>query len=334
MHIVLKRLIDNIKSRVNVYTPLVEGIVNSIQAIDESGRKDGKIVVTLTRSKQGVIKFESDALPDFTDVEIEDNGVGFNKINRDSFDTLYTELKIKKGGKGFGRFSFLKFFSDVCVESVYSENDRYYLRSFSFGKNDEIIGKDEKNNEVVSEKDTRTKLYLNKLDHGKFDKTIETIARKLLESLLIYFIRDNYVCPQIVIKDGLNGSSLTLNDLVTSEKGEIHLFKKDEFTLKKDTVEKKFSVKIFKIFYTRKHSSISLTADNREVVDEPLYGYVPEFIDDFYETYKNEKGENSTRNYTIKSYVLGDYLDENVCLERGGFEFAQDSQLCYPFSQQ
>jgi len=35
-------------------------------------------------------------LPEVSSFEIEDNGIGFTNENRDAFDTLYTDLKIRE----------------------------------------------------------------------------------------------------------------------------------------------------------------------------------------------------------------------------------------------
>jgi hypothetical protein len=48
----LSRAVDNIRSNTTVYTPIVESIVNGIQAIDATGRQDGFILVRAIRSGQ------------------------------------------------------------------------------------------------------------------------------------------------------------------------------------------------------------------------------------------------------------------------------------------
>lgn len=101
----VRRLVENIRSGTNVYTPLVELVVNAIQAIDQGGIKNGLIQIEVLRSGQADIM---DRLEDIDGFIVKDNGVGFTKTNRDSFDTLYTEQKIADGGKGFGRFTCLK----------------------------------------------------------------------------------------------------------------------------------------------------------------------------------------------------------------------------------
>jgi len=113
----IKRAVENIRANTTVYTPVVETVVNAIQAVDESGRNDGKVSIRALRSDQAEI---DGSLPDVEGFDIEDNGVGFTTAHRDSFDTLYTDLRISEGGKGFGRFTCLKYFEDLRVKSVFS----------------------------------------------------------------------------------------------------------------------------------------------------------------------------------------------------------------------
>ena len=329
----IKGLVENIKARTNIYTPIVEAVVNSIQAIDDSGREDGEILITVKRSNQGTLDF---ALADISSIEIQDNGVGFNEIHRNSFDTLYSNLKIKKGGKGFGRFMFLKYFESVNVESIFEENGEYKSRKFSLGKNQEIIEREDVSDST--ENDTKTTLFLNNLRAGKLDKKIETLAKGLLEKLLIYFINDDYNCPKISLKEEGKRERIVLNEYLSTKKNsEIQQVGSEEFTLEQNDnkrTEETFQVKIFKIFYPKNQTSkISLTAHNREVKETLLYPYVPEFKDDFYEDFETEEETKTRKDYMIKTYVLGDYLDSHVSLERGDFHFPAQNDLFSSFSQ-
>lgn len=110
-------ILSNIKSKSNIYTPIIEAIVNSIEAISETKRKNGEINIILKRDND--INFEN-SLPAIHSIEIQDNGIGFNTKNRNSFDTFYSDLKKNNGGKGFGRFMFIKYFGEVKIESIYS----------------------------------------------------------------------------------------------------------------------------------------------------------------------------------------------------------------------
>ena len=168
----IKRAVENIRANTTVYTPVVEMIVNAIQSIDETGRRDGKVSIRVLRSSQPEL---DGSLPDASNFEIEDNGIGFTDAHRNSFDTLYTDLKIEEGGKGFGRFTGLKYFEDLHVQSVYRDGSGFKVRNFSMGKDNDIIVHEKV---AVSEKQASgTVITLSTLKKGRsFDKKLPTIT--------------------------------------------------------------------------------------------------------------------------------------------------------------
>ncbi len=174
--------------------------------------------------------------------------------------------------------------------------------------------------------------YLNKAKH--FDKELETIARKLIEKLLIFFINDDFTCPSITIRESDDSKRIILNNYLSGD-NDIKLIKTKEFELLDSETKhtEKFTAKLFKIYYSTSGSKIILTADNREVTESSLHAYVPEFEDEFFD--ENTVGNKTVRkNYIIKSYVLGSYLDENVALERESFKFDKEkADAFYQFSQ-
>jgi len=322
--------IDNIKSKTNVYTPVVESVVNSIQSIILKECNTGKIEIILKR--ENVLDLEDNQTPFIRSITIKDNGIGFNQKNRDSFDTFYSEYKKEIGGKGFGRFMFVKYFSNVRIESVFLDDNDEELkkRSFRFGRKYEIIV-DEKI-EPTEAINTYSIIHLNDLKNThSFDKNIETISRKLLEKLLIYFINDSFNCPTIIVKEEDGSNQVVLNDYLT-EGQYIKEIADFPFSLRRENINESFQAKVFKIFYPgNQKSKISLTGHNREVTDVNLHKYIPEFEDDFYD--QGEKPEVK-KNYILKTYVSGQYLDENVSLERETFEFGNDKgDTFYTFSQ-
>ena len=328
----IKRAIENIRSNTTSYTPVIEMIVNAIQAIDEIDRNDGKVQVRVRRDNLPDL---IDNLPEVTGFEIEDNGIGFNDEHRNSFDTLYTDLKIDKGGKGFGRFTALKYFEELQIKSVYCDGDAFNVRSFSMGKDHDIIVREEitKSNS----QDTGTVVTLDQLKtKNSFEKKLSTIARNLVERLLPYFITHGYVCPDIMLSEQDGSGVICLNDFVDNELSamikEVGVEKKD-FRLNASTGEEGFLVRVFKFYSPRNQKSrISLVAHKREVSGSALHNYIPEFIDEFFE--KDQSGkEDRTRNYIIKTYVFGHYLDRHVSLERGGFEFEMESDLFHEIGQ-
>ena len=272
----IRRAIENIRAITNVYTPVVEMIVNAIQAIDESERPDGKVSVRAIRSTQREL---NGSLSDISGFEIHDNGVGFTDEHRDSFDTLYTDRRISEGGKGFGRFTCLKYFEDLLVRSVYIQNEHFLWRTFSMGKDHEIIVREKITTSDATQ--SGTTVSLTGLKKGPtFDKKLSTIARNLVERLLPYFITQGYTCPEIVLSEQSGSDSIRLNDFV---KNEVSTYVREmrvdrtSFSLKGVQHEEEFSVRVFKLYSPRNQKSrISLVAHKREVSGSILQKYIPE----------------------------------------------------------
>jgi hypothetical protein len=333
----LQGLINNISEKTTIYSPIIEAIVNSIQAIEESKRTDGVINIIVKRDGQTALELDDNSLPKIKSIEIYDNGIGFTNKNRDSFDTLYSDKKVNLGGKGFGRFIFLKYFEKVQVDSDYKESEHFFHRSFAFSSKGKSV-KDLIESEKIDKRDTKeaeTTICLeniyDKYDN-QLDKKLETIARKIVEKLLPYFINEGYKCPKIILEEANNNSKIILNSYF-QDFDDIKQIANKEFELKNGNKTEKFEVKIFKIYYTKSSSSVILTANNRAVTIEPLYEYVPEFKDDFFEKIHVSDKDAINKNYSIKAYVLGNYLNKHVSLERDDFAFSQEASLLFPFSR-
>src|SRR5690606_22640919 len=106
-----------------------EAVVNSLHAIEDSGRR-GRVEVRILRSRQTTI--DDDILPPVIGFQVIDNGVGFTENNCRSFCTADSRLKLNRGGKGIGRFIWLKAFTNVAVSSTYIEDGETKNRSFEF----------------------------------------------------------------------------------------------------------------------------------------------------------------------------------------------------------
>lgn len=325
----IKRAIDNIKSNTTVYTPIVEVIVNAIQAIEAANVTPGEIKVIVKRSSQ----LETDEpLPSVESFDIIDNGIGFTTNNRDSFDTLYSDYKISEGGKGFGRFTCLKYFEDLSVDSVYYDLG-YKRRVFSMGKKNDIIVNEVVTDSVITV--TATKISLISVKSNTLNKKLPTIARSLVEILLPYFITKDYICPEITLCEEDGSNPIVLNDYIrdaTAVIKEISI-KNNIFSLGRSDSIHDFEIRAFRIYSPRnKVSKISLVAHKREAVEASIHSYIPEFSEEFYD--KKEDGtDNQDRNYIIKAYVFSKYLDDHVLLERGGFEFHKENDLTHGISQ-
>ena len=115
--------------------PLLEAIINSIHATKYSNIENGIIEVEIVRdtSEQELPINDIDLRP-IKNLIITDNGVGFNEKNYKSFDTANSTHKLDIGGKGVGRFIWLKAFKNVHIESVYKNNGVFKKREFDFSR--------------------------------------------------------------------------------------------------------------------------------------------------------------------------------------------------------
>lgn len=324
----IRRAIENIRSSTTVYTPIVETVVNAIEAIDAAKVDPGLVVITIHRTPQQ--DFDSNESKIFN-ISVRDNGIGFTDLNRDSFDTLYSDLKIKQGGKGFGRFTCLKYFDDLQIDSVYFDKT-FMTRKFAMGKGQEIIC-----DEIISESDsteTGTIVTLINEKTGALPRKLATIARGLVEILLPYFITEDYKCPRIELTESDNSGTAVLNEYLTSAGAVIQEITpiNNTFELVSASGNEIFRIRVFKMLSPRnKVSKVSLVAHKREVTETSLQNYVPEFSEEFIDTVVDQDGR--PRNFILKSYVFSRYLDANVSLERGAFEFQKDNDLHYGISQ-
>ena len=116
MRLDLEGRVNNISERIisnEPYMPLYEAIINSIEAIEEANRKDGEIRIRVIRDN--TIDNIGSIYTPIRSFEIIDNGIGFNDENFESFKTSDTTYKINMGGKGIGRFIWLKAFEKVDI---------------------------------------------------------------------------------------------------------------------------------------------------------------------------------------------------------------------------
>jgi hypothetical protein len=170
----------------------------------------------------------------------------------------------------------------------------------------------------------------NIIQKEQLDKGLDIIARKLVEKLLVYFVDTSFNVPQITLKESDNTEAYILNNYVSdnnsiSKVGEQNITIKSNF----ENLEYPFVIKVYKIYFSQLSSKVVLTAHRREVTETTLQTYIPEFQDEFFDETNDVK-----RNFIIKAYVLGDYLNTNVSLERETFDFSKDvGDRLYPLGQ-
>lgn len=293
----------------NALLPLFEAIVNSIQAIEEDcSTSTGIIEVKVIRSAQRGIEFaQTDYLPLIVDFEIKDNGSGFTSENFESFDYAHSTYKFNKGGKGIGRFTWLRAFKRAEIESKYQENGQWFLRKFNFEATKDGI---EKHNlaeiDNSDERYTVVKLKDLKEDYKKWcNSNPEDIALRIIEHCFVYFLNEN--CPRIIIND--LGKKIVVNDLFV-------LFTKGQVETKSiDIRDNIFKLNLVKLYSNKIDNKIHYCANTREVINDKISIDIPE-IDNFLFDKDNSP-------FSIAVYVEGEYLDSNVNDERTTIFFSK-----------
>lgn len=325
----IDRIVKDIKTRTTSLTPIIEAVCNSMDAIGND-RTDGRIDIVVKREPQLSINAEGfQTMADIIAIDIKDNGEGFTDANRESFDTFRSGLKMNKGGKGFGRFMYLKYFRHVNVESIFSSEEGLKKRSFNFGHADEIIENEQIDDVTEENAQTGTVVHLSSIKEKDLDKGLEVIARKLVERLLVFFATGGENTPTISIMEEDGSNSIVLNQYVGADSNICQIGETRELQIPGRTQVFYFTVKVYKIYYSAITNKICLTANMREVSEASLYNFVPEFKDTMSEI--TEEGQQ--KNFMVKVYVQGGYLDDNVTTERDGFNFDRNEDTLFELSE-
>jgi hypothetical protein len=221
MRVAIPSIVDNLKSQIDFLQPLYEAITNSIEAdatkISVIFEKD----LTLDEEKYP---------PKITGFKIVDNGVGFTEENRNSFSEYLSKHKLSLGCKGIGRFTWLKVFSNIKIESFTKTEKVNIDFNESFSEDAIQITKN------VSS-DTETTITLSNVTSKYYDKDLRKDAelRKIKddieEHLLVYFF--------LWKKEKNKNFDITLQidketETISSNSNNITRLKQEVFSVKED----------------------------------------------------------------------------------------------------
>lgn len=288
--------------------PLFEAVINSFQSLENV---DGEKFITITAIRddsQIELELQDKNVNPINSFIIEDNGVGFDDANYTSFDTSDSTYKSLEGGKGVGRFMWLKAFENVEVNSVFKSDNKFYKRKFNFGLEKGI------NNDTLEpffdgNLKTQISLHLYKARYKKgCPKKLQTIAFKIIEHCLAYFLMQDV--PKVILRD--NEDLIDLNALC--KETILDNMDIDKFEIKGYY----FELRHLKLYRSEETMhKIHLCAHQREVFDRNLQTYIPNLV-------KNIKDENG-KSFLYVSYLSGKYLDEKVNAERTNFNMSVDA---------
>lgn len=295
----------------DVLYPFYETVVNSIQAVSETGvpLSKGKIRVTIERDITQQSLFEQYSAYPISCVTIEDNGIGFNKSNIDSFSKAHSTKKLSLGGKGLGRFAVLSVFKNISVESVFEDKGTFKKITFTLsteGMSEPVYSETKLHNK-------KTIITLNGLQDRFIKESAkyshENIADNILGHCLLYFLSGNV--PTIVIEE--NGLDINLTNQFSP---------KDfvRFTIPDKIKEVDFTWYFVKKIKGKGHE-LCLCAHNRKVKSKKVEKILPIFASPIQE---NRNGEIIETYFTI--YVISDYLDKIVNSTRNAFNFPKEKE--------
>ncbi len=287
--------------------PLFEAIVNSINSIDERNKNSaekttGTITIKVIRSEQGTLDFENEK-PSITGFEITDNGCGFNDDNMKSFLESDTTYKADIGGKGIGRFSWLKAFHKATISSVFFEKEinKFLKRDFVFSLDKHSI--DYETIEIPNISDYSTTIRLIQY-HKNWAATvptqIDTIAKKIIRHCFVYFLSQE--CPQINLVD--DDVKISLNSIFKES------FKIEENSIAFNIKSHNFSLLNVKILdESFGENKLHLCANNRLVQSISLENIIVDLSKEFFDR----------NNFWYVGILRSSYLDNHVDLNRLSF---------------
>ena len=307
----IKGLVDRLElSQAKGMMPLFEAVSNAIDAIEE--HKDGfakhSIRIRLVAAHDLAHQGGDDTLV-LDGFDISDDGVGFDDGNLASFKKAHTLAKVKVGGKGVGRFTFLKVFSSVRIRSVFQRQDETLLREFDFSIADELNGADD----VQAVQEPRgTMLSMRGMDPkytGGWSHDPAVIAERILAHFLIRFASRS--CPPMVLESP-GHAPIDLHALFQST---VLSHIEERFF---EVLGHTFALQAYRHRDGRSRHDLHLCANGREVTTNKLRDLLPglpeRLLDDDQES------------YTLIVLVTGEYLDDYTNQERTKISFQSDDE--------
>lgn len=215
----MPRLIPNIENRVRklpkpanysqALQPLFEAVSNALYAIEDR--------VVLGRTEQGQVRIDITNLthPGKFRVEIADNGIGLDADRYEAFQTIDTDFKRTRGGKGVGRLFWLDAFERVKVESMFMEGGSVKKRCFAFAlSNDEQILEEDLPDGYVGRQQLGTTVICEGLRGSSYQKAFPKQKAAFLRYFSAHFIADFLVGNGARVQVILDGEPTTYPEAV------------------------------------------------------------------------------------------------------------------------
>jgi hypothetical protein len=296
--------------------PLFEAVMNSFQAIKEANLPDGipgRVTIEVIR-RTDELGIDTPSVSGFT---ITDNGIGLDHDNWNSFNTAFSPHKLTRGGKGLGRFTWLKAFEHAEIQSTFRDSTGLHTRSFKF----DVRYDDEDNRGqpvAATQAHTGTIIELNDLKPqyiGQCPRQTEQIIQKLVEHFILVFLEEE--CPSITLID--LGQRYNLNDVFQND------FKSAASSHVFTVNDQQFTLHGFRLPSSRatRHKLV-YAADQRSVLSDKLADHMPNLT--------GRLIENDGKPFFYLGVIQSPYLSEHVNTNRTDFDFGNpdDAELELP----
>lgn len=296
--------------------PVFEAIINASHAIDASGRDAGSITIEILRGTQQTIATvrEADAREPISGFKIMDDGVGFNEDNFHSFCTSDSTYKFQIGGRGVGRFTWLKAFSAIRIDSIYRGPDGALRRRLFTFTPDGITELAQPLSAYGPEGTTVTLDGIGR-DFGRaLPKRASTIGQRIAEHCLLAFRAASAKIAIKVIDDADDSFDVRAEIermMATAQTDQIRIADHD-----------------FRVTHLRATSPevtshrLAFLANGREVRSESLTTSIPQLRT------KLVDGDNEP--FWWVSLVEADILNMSINPERDGFLFPDEPDELFP----
>ena len=307
----IKGLVDRLElSQGKAMMPLYEAISNAVDAIEEyqDGFSNHSIRIRLVASND-LAHQAGDGTLVVDGFDVIDDGVGFNDKNLASFQEAHTLSKVKVGGRGVGRFTFLKVFSSVHIRSVFTRDGKVLLREFDFSIQDELKGADT-TSEVKEVCGTHTSLRgMDDKFRAGWPTQPETIAERIIAHFLIRFAARS--CPPMTLESP-GHAPIDLHALFQSTV--LAHIQEQFFEVSGHT----FALQAYRHRDGRSRHELNLCANGREVTTSKLRDLLPELPEKLI--------DEEQAPYTLIVLVTGEYLDDHANQERTRIAFQSDEE--------
>jgi hypothetical protein len=296
--------------------PVFEALVNSLHAIEEAGRDDGRVSIEVVRLSSSAPGAQHSLLPDQSNRQpivgfrVIDNGAGFTAGNYDSFCTSDSRRKLAIGGRGVGRFTWLKAFRRVSIDSVYRQGESCRRRTFTFSPEAGVA--DDNDGPCENPVPNRTTVTLDGV-HDIYAATIPKKTATLGQHIVDHCfgaIRATKRSVQVELVDGEEAIDISAEvaQMFASALVDKLTIEGNEFTVTHIRVSSPEA---------SAHKLIFM-ADRREVRSEGLSNSIPQL---------RVKLEDGTRSFWWWSLVESPALDEAVTPERDRFMLPDEEVL-------